>query len=174
MSGPGRFSVWVPLASVCLSSAAAFGFWCSQFGLGSFVLVLLFLLVLLLFWVQAVASAIVALIRGSWRKIVSNLSGVAAGLVIIPAAVAVPVELQFSLVARSHYEAELARLGNPDRHRWLLDAQFLGPDETNLVYDKSDGEGPPDGARSTVEDSAGCSLYTERLGGHFYREFFSC
>jgi hypothetical protein len=142
--------------------------------LTSLAVVLLCLVGLLLILVHVVASAIVALIRGNWRRTVSHLTGVAAASLVVLGAFAVPIEWRFSLSARSYYEGERALAGSPHQQRWLLDAQFLGPDQTDLVYDESDSEAPLKGERFYREDRAGCSRFTERLDGHFYRQSFVC
>jgi hypothetical protein len=151
-----------------------YGFCQAEFGLTSRAFVLLCLLVLLLILVQVVASAIAALIRGDWRKTVSSLTAVAASFMIVLGAFALPIEWRFSFAARPHYEAELMRAGNPDRQTWMLDAQFLGPNQADLVYDESDGAAPPHGLRSYVKDDGECSLSTERLDGHFYLKSYVC
>jgi len=151
-----------------------YGFWRAEFGLTSLAAVLLYLIVLLFVFVQVIASVIVALFGGRWRKAVSDFVGAAVGCLVISLTFAVPIDLRFFLAAQSHYEDDLAVTGGPAQKAWLLDAQFLGPDQTELVYDESDGEAPPYGQQSYHEERNDCSFSTARLGGHFYRKSVAC
>jgi len=170
-----RFSAWPLLIGAGLGGLQLYGFWRAEFGLTSLAVVLLCLIVLLFVLIQVVASVIVALIEGRWRKAASDLMGAAVGCLIIALTFVVPIEMRFLLAAQSHYEALLAVAGTNEQQTWLLDAQFLGPDQTSLVYDESGSAAPPYGQRSyRVSSGDGCSFYTERLGGHFYLQSFVC
>lgn len=171
---PERFSAWPLLIGAGLGSLQLYGFWRAEFGLTSLAVVLLCLIVLLFVLVQVVASVIVALIGGRWRKAASDFAGAAVGCFIISLTFIAPIERRFSLAAQSHYETLLVVAGTTERQTWLLDAQFLGPDETDLVYDESGSAAPPYGLRSYPADRDGCSFYTDRLGGHFYLESLRC
>jgi hypothetical protein len=172
--GPGRISVWPLLIAAGLSGLLAWGFWRAEFGLTSRAAVLLGLIGLLFLLVQVVASVIVALIGRRWRSALSDLMGIAAGGAILCATLAVPVDLRFAIAARSHYEAEIVLVGNETHQSWSLDAQFLGPDETHLIYDLTDSMAPPYGMQSYREDREGCSVFVDRLSGHFYRQSLIC
>ncbi|GAB2178213.1 hypothetical protein [Dongia sp. agr-C8] len=169
-----RFSVWPPVIGIFLGALQIYGFWRAEFGLMSLAIMMLCLLGLLLLLVHVVAASLVALIVGRWRRSASNLIGVAAAILVISGGMFVPIELRFWLAARSHYEAERALAGSPDQKRWLLDAQFLGPDQIDLVYDASDSAEPPYGGRSGRVDRYDCALYIDRLDGHFYRHSLIC
>src|SRR5436190_12680980 len=82
-NGPARFSVWPLFIGAGLSGLLVWGFWRAEFGLMSLAIVLLCLIGLLFLLVQVVASVVVALIGGRWRRAVSDLSGIAAGCVIL-------------------------------------------------------------------------------------------
>ncbi|WP_395018297.1 hypothetical protein [Dongia sp.] len=162
------------IVGLLLGALQVYGFWRAEFGLLSFAVMLLCLIGLLFLMVHVLAAAIVALMVGRWRRAISSLIGVAAAILVVGGGIAVPIEWRFSVAGRSYYDAERLRAGNPDRQSWLLDAQFLGPDQTDLVYDVSDSAAPPYGGRSGRVDRDGCSLYIDRLDGHYYRQSLIC
>src|SRR3954469_5030456 len=92
---PERLSAWPLFIGAGLGGLQLYGFWRAEFGLTSLAAVLLHLIVLLFVLVQVIASVIVALFGGRWRKAVSDFVGAAVGCLIISLTFVVPIEQRF-------------------------------------------------------------------------------
>jgi hypothetical protein len=149
----------------CATSALVYGFWQNEFGLTSFVFVLLMAAILLLIVVGLAAAAFADLILGKWRKAVSTLAAIILGGLVIWGGITMPIDLRFAIAARSQYEDQLSRAGYPKRKTWVVEAQFLGPDETDLIYDETKSETD---LQSEFKAEFSCSLDMKHVYGHFY------